>query len=93
LVNLHFQVGFGTVLGPYLTALEILILIGQIAYLILLMRTAQYHQGVLSLDSKMIWRKLWWEKGIILDIIATIPFNLIFCNFILKERVSKSSFD
>lgn len=72
-------VGFDTVLGPYLTALEILILIGQILYLICLARTAQYHQGVLSLDSKMIWQKLWWEKGILLDILATIPFNLIFC--------------
>lgn len=68
-----------------MTTLEVLVLLGQILYFILFARTAQYHQGVLSLDTKMIWRKL-WERGIILDLIAIIPFNLIFCigNFFLR---------
>jgi len=78
-------VGLNMKLGPYMTTLEVLVLIYQIIYIVLLTRTAQYHQGVLSLDSKLVWRKI-WERGIILDLIATIPFNLIF-SFVDTDRV------
>ncbi len=56
--------------------LEVLTLIGQILYVFLQTRTAQYFHERLTLDYQIILRSL-LEKGLIVELISLIPLNLI----------------
>ena len=60
---------------------EIIVFVEQIIYIILLSRTAQYAYGILTLERKILTQKL-LDRGIIVNLLATIPFNLIFGIFI-----------
>ena len=57
-------------------ALEVICLVEQLAYLFLQTRTAQYIYGKLTFDTRPTYSSL-KEKGLLLEIIALIPFNLI----------------
>jgi len=56
--------------------LEVLALIEQVIHLFLQFRTPQYLYGRLTLDTRIIFQSL-LEKGLITELIAIIPFNLI----------------
>ena len=64
-------------LGTGFVVSEVLILIEMITYPILLMRTAQYHSGIIKLQSAQVWRNF-YREGFITYILALIPTNLVF---------------
>lgn len=74
---LPLLVGFRYGMGIGFLIVEAIILLEQIAYLILSLRTAQFIRGVLTLDMKLNLKSM-KERGFYLEIIALIPFNLIF---------------
>lgn len=63
-------------MGAGIIFFEVMCLIEQIIYPILVLRTAHYAYGILTLDKKIIYPSL-LEKGFILELFALVPFNLV----------------
>jgi len=75
-------VGFEVELNTPLLVIEVIILMEQITYPILQLRTPQYAYGILTLDFKILLQTL-IEKGLIIELISLLPLNLIFGIFLL----------
>ncbi len=73
-----------------LLIIEVIILIEQITYPILQLRTPQYAYGILTLDFKTLFEAL-MEKGFITEMIALIPLNLIFGKESTHKMINKQS--
>jgi hypothetical protein len=75
--------GFRYPMSSIFQILEAVIFFEQLAYLICNIRTAQFIRGVLTLDMKLNLKTM-KEHGFYLEIIALVPFNLIFSTTFLN---------
>lgn len=74
-------VGFELTLSGFSLVMEYLIFFEAIFYSIAQLRTGQYEAGILTVDFKTIL-KSYIKRGFYNEIIAFIPFNLIFCKIL-----------
>jgi hypothetical protein len=73
-------VGFELTLAGFSLGMEYLVLVESIVYSLSQFRIGVYEAGILSIDFKTIL-KSYIKRGFYNELIAFIPFNLIFCKY------------